>query len=294
MNSNTNWNLYRAFIAVFETKNLQRAAEILNVTRSAIGQNIKELERQLGTKLFVGHSKGVEPTSDAITLYESIKDAHKSITDGESNIQEFTKDSHGLIRLSIPPTLVRADLRDYIMEFCKTYPNVRFEFHRGNVELLEQNKIDFAFNVDTVFHGYNFDKTTLFRGAPILIASKKFLRKNSLTDVIKPTDLLNLPLIIHREFVHWAQSATGLDFKPHIETASSDTVFEFVKEDLGIGYFFEESFYEFNNNNDVVLLKLDGVELLGIKIVCAHNKEYLTKAANMFLEGLIKFCKEKF
>lgn len=50
------------FITAYATKNIQRAAEKLFVSRQGISKTIRELEQELGADLFLRSSKGLEPT----------------------------------------------------------------------------------------------------------------------------------------------------------------------------------------------------------------------------------------
>ncbi|BBQ85132.1 TPA: LysR family transcriptional regulator [Kluyvera ascorbata] len=58
-----------AFIAVFEERNITRAAEQLSLTQPALSATVKALEEELGTQLFVRKPRGVDVTEDARALY---------------------------------------------------------------------------------------------------------------------------------------------------------------------------------------------------------------------------------
>ena len=47
------------FITAYATKNIQRAAEKLFVSRQGISKTIRELEQELGADLFLRSSKGL-------------------------------------------------------------------------------------------------------------------------------------------------------------------------------------------------------------------------------------------
>jgi DNA-binding transcriptional LysR family regulator len=64
-----NERLLRFFIAVYETKNLTRAAERCFVSQPNISTGIKQLEEKLGKTLFERHKKGVGIKTEAHYLY---------------------------------------------------------------------------------------------------------------------------------------------------------------------------------------------------------------------------------
>ena len=62
----------RYFAAAARTGNLGRAAQELNVTASAISQQLRKLEDALGTPLLIRHGRGVTPTPIGTRLLERI------------------------------------------------------------------------------------------------------------------------------------------------------------------------------------------------------------------------------
>ena len=56
-NSNVNINLYKTFLEVYELKNISKTAKKMYISQSAVSQNIKSLENQLGVTLFKNQQK---------------------------------------------------------------------------------------------------------------------------------------------------------------------------------------------------------------------------------------------
>lgn len=65
--------LLRFFIAVYEEKNLSRAAEKCFVSQPNISNGLKQLEDIIGKELFTRHKRGVEIKEDAHYLYPIAK-----------------------------------------------------------------------------------------------------------------------------------------------------------------------------------------------------------------------------
>ena len=59
----------RYFIAVYEERSLSAAAKRCFVAQPSISTTVAQLEDDLGTKLFLRHSKGVSPTDSGSQLY---------------------------------------------------------------------------------------------------------------------------------------------------------------------------------------------------------------------------------
>ena len=72
---NTDYNLYKIFLYLYEEKSISKTANKLYVSQPAISYSLKELEKQLGYTLFYRNSKGIEPTMEAKELYNYISTA---------------------------------------------------------------------------------------------------------------------------------------------------------------------------------------------------------------------------
>ena len=65
--------LLKFFVSVYEQKNLTRAAEHCFVSQPNISNGIKQLEEEIGQRLFERNKKGVELTNEAHQLYPTAK-----------------------------------------------------------------------------------------------------------------------------------------------------------------------------------------------------------------------------
>lgn len=87
----------RYFIAVYEERSLSTAAKRCFVAQPSISTTVAKLEDDLGTKLFVRHSKGVSPTDSGVQLYPH---ACKMVND-LSSMRSLFADSPAPLALSI-------------------------------------------------------------------------------------------------------------------------------------------------------------------------------------------------
>ena len=72
---NIDFELYRIFYTVANNGNITKASEELNISQPAISKSIKNLEEQLGGKLFVRTKRGVNLTEEGKEFYKYIKQA---------------------------------------------------------------------------------------------------------------------------------------------------------------------------------------------------------------------------
>ena len=78
--------LYRVFREVAEAGNISLAAENLYLSQSAVSQSVKQLEQQLGTRLFLRSPRGVTLTEDGRLLFEYVRSAMGLLETGEDKL----------------------------------------------------------------------------------------------------------------------------------------------------------------------------------------------------------------
>lgn len=79
----------RAFVAVFEERNITQAADRLAVTQPTLSATLRQLEAELGTLLFKRLPRGVEASDAARRLFPQAK---KLIADAEALSASFRQD----------------------------------------------------------------------------------------------------------------------------------------------------------------------------------------------------------
>jgi LysR family glycine cleavage system transcriptional activator len=169
----------RALSLVATEGSFERAAERLSVSRSAVSHLIRDLEHELGVRLFERARKGVTPTADGRALLLSLGDAIGRI---EAAIEAFRCDRNQ-IRLSTVATFASCWL-------IPRLPNLQAQHHHIQLAILTTNRpIDLsAEGFDCgVRHGLgpwpNLECTLLFREALVLVGLPALVGKKRHDDV---------------------------------------------------------------------------------------------------------------
>ena len=276
---------------VYETKNINRAAELLGVSRPAVSQNMKELSDQLGIILFNAHPKGVEPTQEADVLYSTISKVVNMINNVESQIRTFNSECSGIINLATHSWFGKAYIDKYLKDFRTQFPNVRLVFsHEENVELLKQKKLDFMINFDYLFKDTNFNTIDIL-GRDIqghIVASKNYVKEHGLDKPISLAELVKHPVIDRKEPL---QKHVGNLFQTIIEVQSEGQIPSMLRNGIGIGMLNEFALSDLNDPN-ILKLQIKDFVLPKSRIVCAYNG-MLSRPARVFLDGLLKHCRLK-
>jgi DNA-binding transcriptional LysR family regulator len=124
----------KIFCDLAETESFTRAAQINNVTQSAVSQQISSLERHFKSLLIERSKKKFRLTREGEVLYEFSKQIIQTFDSLECKLQEIKNLISGTIRVATIYSIGLHDLPPHLKKFLKTYPtvNVHVEYRRSN------------------------------------------------------------------------------------------------------------------------------------------------------------------
>ena len=190
------------FLEVDRLRSARRAAETLCISESAISKTLRELEMQLGTKLFDRSKKGMVPTEAGkrFTAYATI--AVDALRTGVSLAREEAgAHQTNVIRLGSMPIVSETFLPDVVRRFVQTSPRTLIEIIVGSkstlLERVRKGQIDAVIGrlpPREEMKGLTFEH--LFRDQYVFVARKGHplaQRRRLRPDEIEPYILLMPP-----------------------------------------------------------------------------------------------------
>lgn len=165
----------QTFIVLARLLNFRAAAEELSYSQSTVSDHIRNLEQELGVKLFERLGRKVFLNEEGKKLISPVQ---KMLQDAEEIHELFNKGEkvHGSLRIGAAETLSAFWLPPLLREYSKIYPKVRITMKMADCpelpELLEKNIIDVAFSLHDeskrkdLFQIDIFDDSTAFIAAP--------------------------------------------------------------------------------------------------------------------------------
>lgn len=238
-----NLDLYRVFYTVAKCGSLTKAAEELYISQPAVSQAIKQLESQLGGKLFNRTHKGMELSeTGGKQIFPIVEKALKLFDQAESKYSELKDTATGIVRICASDTVSTHFLLPYIKEYHEKHPNVNLILQNctssETIEMLKNGKGDIGFvNLpldDSEVHLSNI----VMQLHDTFVCSEKF---KELTDGIVelkrlqdyPLLMLELSTATRQAIVSFAHSQ-GIHLHPEIELASLELMTSLAKNGIGI------------------------------------------------------------
>ncbi|WP_426411411.1 LysR family transcriptional regulator [Bradyrhizobium ganzhouense] len=116
-----------AFLSVAQHRSFRRAATELGVTPSAISQAVRALEARVGAALFIRTTRSVGLTEAGERFFARARPAFEELVAASGAARELGQRPAGLLRLTVPRSVVPILLEPLIASFCQAYPEIEVE-----------------------------------------------------------------------------------------------------------------------------------------------------------------------
>lgn len=289
---NTDYNLYRIFLYLFEEKSISKTAAKLYVSQPAISYSLKELESQLGYTLFYRNSKGIEPTVEAKELYGYVSTAFNILNDAEEHIKNLNDLNIGCIRIGTQSHIGISYLSSYISDFRKLYPGIKFEIvcesTADMMEMLETRKLDIIIDTLPINSKKQVTKVTLTKLHNCFAYSKKYLQNIEIKSI---EDLKKYPLILPSQTssirlkLDEYMESKNIKLNPIVDSWTTEIILDMVRRGIGIGYFIQNVIDSQEDKNNFEIISFDD-KFPTVDICCAYIDDFLTMATRKFVELL--------
>lgn len=138
------------FIGIAETGRFSEASKMLFVTQSAVSQQIKLLEEELGTQLFVRQAHSVALTESGMELLPLAKKVLRGVAECRDRISDLKGLLCGTLNIGLTFSL-EPYIRETMLAFMSQYPKVKVNAYYKSLtdllRMLKDNEIDIMFSM---------------------------------------------------------------------------------------------------------------------------------------------------
>ena len=129
----------RYFVTVAEELNITRAAEKLHMSQPPLSAQIKGLEEELETELFIRGKRRLRLTESGRMLYRRAKEILSLSENTEEDIRSMGKGMRGTIYIGLVEGMAPDIAAEWFAGFIGRYPDIRFRILDGSTDdLLEK------------------------------------------------------------------------------------------------------------------------------------------------------------
>ncbi|MCB6202250.1 LysR family transcriptional regulator [Extibacter muris] len=235
----------RYFLAIAREGSITNAANFLHVTQPTLSRQIRELEEELGQKLFVRKSHSMTLTNEGMLLRKRAEEIVSMVDKTEAEFSSMENIIGGDIYIGGGETDAIKLVADVVKELRNDYPDIHYHLYSGNAadvtERLDKGLLDFGILIQPADIS-KYDYINL----PAKDVWGVIMRKDSplaQKDSIHKEDLLNIPLICSRQAMSQERSKNEFAqwFGEYFEKLNVVTTFNLVYNaaimvEAGVGY----------------------------------------------------------
>ena len=243
-----NYDYYRIFYAVAQCRSFTRAAEVLKNNQPNITRCMKNLEQELGCKLFHRSNRGITLTPEGQRLYRRVAAAVEEIQLGEEEIRQDGSLESGTLSISASEAALHMVLLDKLSAFRVQYPGVHLritnETTPQSIERLRNGESDFAVITAPQITDRNLQQTELLRFQEVPVCGPAY--SEVATRRCTLADLARYPLVCIGQdtstyaFYQSFFTSNGVTFRADVEAATMDQILPMIEHGLGVGFYPEQ------------------------------------------------------
>lgn len=287
--NNLNLNLYRVFYTVAKTKSFSESSRVLHISQPAISKHIQNLEYELNTLLFYRTNRGIELTPEAKSLLVYVEKASNFLMLGEKQLQESKELMKGKISIGVPTFISIYYLNDYVKRFMKEHPNIVIKMTNNDndklFELMHQHTLDILIIPGVTELSKDLKSIPLEKEEYCFAYNKEILGEleiNNLEDLTKQPLLLPVKTTEQRKKIEEVLNNNGITTDPIMELETNETMLNYIKEGMGVGYILKNIA---KKNPDLQIVELE-TELPSEIITLVFNETTLTSSSKEFINLL--------
>lgn len=191
----------RYFLAVAREQSITAAAETLHITQPTLSKQLRELEEELGKKLFTRGNRKITLTEEGMFLRKRAQEIVELADKTEANFAAGVGSVSGDIFIGSGETGAVRYLGRTLYKMRSIYPGVRFHLFSGNGEdvsdRLDKGLIDFALFVGmTDLKKYDYLKLPYSHRWGLILRRDDPLAAH---EAVTPEMLMNVPILCSRQ-----------------------------------------------------------------------------------------------
>lgn len=282
------------FLTIAREGSITAAAEQLHITQPTLSRQIKDLEDELGQKLFHRSSHSMKLTQEGFIFRQRAEEIVAMVDKTSAEFLSMNKPLAGDIYIGCGETLAVSLIADLIAELRKEYPDIRYHLYSGNeadvTERLDKGLLDFGILVQpadiTKYDCIHLPAEDIWG---VVMRKDDPLAHKEITRA----DLLDLPLIMSRQvldtkskgndFIDWF----GEDFdKLNIVTTFNLMYNAALMVKAGVGYAVSiDGIVNTDSESELCFRPLTPKMTSGLDLIWKKYQAFST-VAEMFLESV--------
>ena len=176
------------FVRIVEAGSITKAAEQLNIAKSAVSRRLKELEERLGSQLISRTTRQSKLTQAGEQYYQQVNNILRAVDAVNEHATDAPMRIEGTLKMTAPLSFGLMHLNDVIDKYANKHPNLRFDldFSDRRIDLIEEG-YELAIRIGELQDSsYQAKKLALIRC--VICASPDYLARMGMPETLDDLD----------------------------------------------------------------------------------------------------------
>lgn len=296
LHMNLNFNGLKYFIAAAKYGNFTKAAEHLFVTQPTLSRQIADLEKELGTQLFIRENKRVQLTEAGKICLKDSERIIKLVDNMADKIQSLEKDKK--LKLNIGYLMpIQAIISSQILEFNQRFPHIDLNMkgcaYDEMIRMFEDDELDAVFTATQTAPDINgAKKIKISRNSVMLLLCEK----SPLAD----RESVSIKELVDEKFIMLEDKLSPIPMKCilneiekfgvkiKVERYVDDifTMFLLINSGKGVAFVSADALLSFRAMPGIRAVEIEEAENIDVSLSLVYNSENKNPALSAFLEEM--------
>lgn len=280
------WNVV-AMVA--EHHSISQAANILNLSPSAVSHMVKKVEEGIGYPLFIRERNHFELTSNGKTLLPYIQNYLKSGTALQEEALRLKNSVEGSVHLAAYNNVIRNWLPAILKRFHEKYPNIKISIRQSNdvqiMQWMESGEIDLAIVFNSYYNASSF--IPLHKTPVVCFTPKEYAPRNG--TYMTAEDLRDMPIILRTENfdreTNYVLSNAGIPFNSVFRIDNDESCYEYIRQGFG---FRITAAITYPQDDQIKMYPIENAPYRTIGLITVFP-QYISPTVNLFRKEVISF-----
>ena len=285
----------RYFLAVCEEMNITKAAEKLMIAQPPLSRQIRDLEEEIGSPLFVRQHHSLCLTDEGIRFREY---ANRIVTLADRSVEDIREMSTGLrgtVYIAEVEGKAPRLTSSYIASFSKIYPEVQYNIWNGNSDEVTQRVRNGLADVALIMEPYDpqgLHSTPVYTEAWVAMFSKEHPLAKKKGNTIPLSMLADHDLIIPsrgsrlQEISDWF-APLGITPRIRARISNATTAYELCDKNVGVAIY-PAAAGDLIHDDNVLIRRITEPEHKTTYILIYSDTHPLSPVADKFIEHIMQ------
>lgn len=183
-----------SFLQVVDSGSFTKAAEVLELSRSMVSIDVKQLEKSLNVSLLVRNTRNIALTEVGKYFYDDFKRIQLQIEEAFERSQNLATNMTGTLRFSSTNEFGQRYILPLLPAFCRQYPQLRLQYSfNSSFDDLLAEKLDIAIRLGNLKNS-SLKSRKIGEYAIYLVATPQFTNQYSIKNI---EDFAHIPWVTH-------------------------------------------------------------------------------------------------